>query len=254
MKSIVVDLSKEFKEIEIHTFSDEHIGDACSDLDRIKERVDYVKNTPNAFCIMNGDLIDYASRTTIGDIETRSLNIMEQLKTATDIFGDVANKTLAITSGNHEGRSYKREGIDFSQIFAQSIGCAEVYTPSIAVVFVHLGGKKEEETFTLFMSHGAAGGGRREGGKLNALADMASICDCDVYIHSHTHLPLIMKQSFFRTDLPTCKVKQVEKLFVNTASNLSYGGYGETALFKPTSIKSPIIHLSVAPREMSATL
>ena len=28
------------------------------------------------------------------------------------------------------------------------------------------------------------------------LADMASIVDADIYIHSHTHLPMIMKQAY----------------------------------------------------------
>lgn len=258
MKTIIADLSNEFESIEIHTFSDEHIGDAQSDLNRIRERVEYVKNTPNAFCVMNGDLIDYASRTSIGDIETRNLNIMEQLQTAIDLFGDVSNKTLAITSGNHEGRSYKREGIDFSRIFAQGIGCTGVYTPATAVIFIKLGANTNNtntETFTVFMSHGSGtGSGRREGGKLNALADMASICDCDVYIHSHTHLPMTMKQSYHRVDTDACKIKKVDKLFVNTGSNLDYGGYGEMMGFKPSSLKTPVIHLASSPRNMFATL
>ena len=42
MKTIKIDLSEDFQEIEIHTFADEHIGDEHCDMQRLKERIDYV--------------------------------------------------------------------------------------------------------------------------------------------------------------------------------------------------------------------
>lgn len=54
MKTIKIDLSKELKGIELHTFADEHIGDEHSDIKRVLQRIEYVKNTPNAYCILNG--------------------------------------------------------------------------------------------------------------------------------------------------------------------------------------------------------
>lgn len=54
MKTIKIDLPQELSNIEIHTFADEHIGDMCCDMKRLIERIDYVKNTPNAYCILNG--------------------------------------------------------------------------------------------------------------------------------------------------------------------------------------------------------
>lgn len=41
------------------------------------------------------------------------------------------------------------------------------------------------------------------------LADMASIIDCDIYIHSHTHLPMVMKQGFHRIDLQNSTVAKM---------------------------------------------
>ena len=94
----------------------------------------------------------------------------------------------------------------------------------------------------------------KEGAKAIRLADMASIIDADVYIHSHTHLPMVMKQGYFRTNLINSSVANVTKLFVNTASNLNYGGYGEAGEFKPNSKDTPIIYLSAAKKEMCAKL
>ena len=46
----------------------------------------------------------------------------------------------------------------------------------------------------------------------------------------------------------------VEKLFVNTAANLKYGGYGEAGEFKPSSTKTPVIYLDGAVKNFRAIL
>ena len=83
---------------------------------------------------------------------------------------------------------------------------------------------------------------------------MSSVIDTDIYIHSHTHLPMVMKQSFHRIDKPNSTVRVVEKLFVNTAANLNYGGYGEAAEFKPSSKDTPVIYLSGNKKSYEARL
>jgi hypothetical protein len=83
---------------------------------------------------------------------------------------------------------------------------------------------------------------------------MASIIDTDIYIHSHTHLPMIMKQGYHRIDDRNNAVALVTKLFVNTAANLTYGGYGEAQEFKPTSNHTPIIYLNGRKKSFEARL
>ena len=103
------------------------------------------------------------------------------------------------------------------------------------------------------MLHGS-GGGRKEGAKAIRLADMASIIDSDIYCHAHTHLPMIMKQGFYRIDTRNSTFACVEKLFVNTAANLNYGGYGEAQEFKPASKDTPVIYLNGRKKEFNAKL
>lgn len=98
------------------------------------------------------------------------------------------------------------------------------------------------------------GGGRKEGAKAIRLADMAAIVDADCYIHSHTHLPMVMKQSFYRVSAGNCSVAKVSKLFVNTGAALDYGGYGQAQEYKPASHETPVIHLEASHKRMSATL
>ena len=259
MNVIKIDLPRELTSVELHLFADEHLGDEYCDLKRLLSRIEYVKNTPNAYCILNGDIIDNATKTSIGDTYTQVFNPMEQLAKAVEIFEPIKDKILCITHGNHENRTYKHEGINLSRLIANQLGLADRYTPTSATLFVRVGdgGKtlhNRKVCYSLYVLHGS-GGGRKEGGKVNRLADMASIIDVDFYIHSHTHLPIIMKQGFFRIDLRNSTVAIVDKLFVNTASNLNYGGsYGEYGEFKPNSKETPVIYLNGRKKQYEARL
>lgn len=258
MKTIRIDLSQDLNELEIHTFADEHIGDEHCDMKRLIERINYIAETPNAYCIMNGDIMDYASRTSIGDIETRELNIMQQLEAAVELFTPIKDKIICITTGNHEARSYKKEGIDMSKMIAMQLGLSDLYSPASALIFLRFGklssaSHGRRALYTIFCNHGN-GGGRKEGAKAIRLADMASIVDADIYIHSHTHLPMIMKQGYFRVDKTNSAIANVTKLFINTASNLDYGGYSEAQEYKPNSKDTPVIYLSGKKREITAKL
>ena len=139
MKVIKIDLPRELESVELHTFADEHIGDEHCDLKRLMQRIEYVKNTPNAYCILNGDIIDNATKTSIGDTYTQEFNPMAQLERAVEIFEPIKDKILCITHGNHENRTYKTEGINISRLIANQLGLAHRYTPTSAVLFIRLG-------------------------------------------------------------------------------------------------------------------
>ena len=258
MKVIRIDLPSELEQIELHTFADEHIGDEHSDVKRVLQRIEYVKNTPNAYCILNGDIIDNATKLSIGDVYTQTLNPMEQLERAISIFEPIKDKILCITHGNHENRTYKNEGINISRLIATQLGLADRYSPTSAVLFIRFGKNTPANhyrklRYTAYVLHGN-GGGRKEGAKAIRLADLAGIIDTDIYIHSHTHLPMIMKQAFHRVDNNNSTVTLVDKLFVNTAANLTYGGYGESGAFKPNSNDTPVIYLCGTKKYFEAKL
>jgi predicted phosphodiesterase len=256
MKVIKIDLPRELSSVELHIFADEHLGDEHCDIKWLLQRIEYVKNTPNAYCILNGDIIDNATKTSIGDTYTQKLSPMEQLQSAVEIFEPLAKegKILCITHGNHENRTYKKEGINLSALIAAQLGLSERYTPTSACLFIRFGeekrGHKESNgsgrvrkiCYSIYVLHGS-GGGKTDGSKVNKLAKMASIIDCDIYIHSHTHLPVTLKKAYHRIDLRNSTVAKVDKLFVNTAANLDYGGYGEEQEYEPASKSYPRIHL-----------
>lgn len=265
MNVVKCDLPRDIKTLEIHTFADLHIGDAFCDIQLIKRNIKAAQDNPNAYIILNGDILNNATKTSVSDSYAEEIPPMEQIQTAVDLFEPIKDKILCINSGNHENRTYKKEGIDLMAIVAKQLGVYEKYSKESNFLFVRFGesssGKKESKgtgrvrkiCYTLYCNHGS-GGGRKEGAKAIRLADMASIVDADIYIHSHTHLPMIMKQSFFRVDIQNSHIASVNKLFVNTSAMLKFGGYGEQYEFKPSSTDSPTIYLNGAKKQMHAKL
>lgn len=257
MKAIRCDLPYA-EVIEIHPMADLHIGDASCDYKLIIERIEYIKNTPNAYCILDGDLMDTAVASSIGDTYGANIQPMEQLKQCVKIFEPIKDKILAVLPGNHENRVYKSDGLDLTAIMCGQLGISDKYSETTALLFIRFGknakhGHHRPQFYTVYVTHGS-GGGRREGGKVNRLADLAAIVDSDIYIHAHTHLPLIFKEGFFRVSGANSSVAMVDKLFVNTAAALNYGGYGDKAGFKPASKVTPIIYLDGLKRDMWAKL
>lgn len=259
MKAVKVDLPRNLKYVEIHTLSDLHLGDRNCDYNKIYEQVKEIEANPNAYVILNGDLINNATTQSISDTYSELASPMQQLKQATALFEIIKDKILAITSGNHENRTYKADGIDLTEIMARELGVGDRYAPESVTLFLRVGDrakkthKGQQVCYTLFITHGS-GGGRREGGKINRLVDLASIVDVDIYIHSHTHLPAILKQAFYRADSKNSAIALVDKMFVNTNAWLNYGGYGEAHGYKPASTQAPIIYLDGRCKNFTAKL
>lgn len=258
MKKIVADLGRSLTSIEIVPIADAHLGDPQADEQLLRNKLRYIDETPNAYAIINGDLMNNATKASVSDSYNEVMSPMEQIVKAVMLLQPIASKILCISTGNHEVRTARESGIDITRLIARELGIEDRYSDGSIVLFLRLGNTGSHNSFrpqryTMLVNHGR-GGGRREGGKANALADMASIADCDIYLMSHTHLPLVFKQAFYRVDNNNSSIALVEKLFVNTGAYLGYGGYGERAMFKPTSKAQPVIQLSGTNREMSVKL
>ena len=258
METIKMDLPKALCSVEIHTFADLHIGDKHCDVDSIVKRIEAAKNKENAYIILNGDIINNATKTSVSDSYAEELSPMEQISRFVELFEPVKEKIVCLTSGNHENRTYNKEGVDITRLCARELGVESRYSKTGALVFLKfgcdtVGHHGNKMMYSIYCNHGS-GGGRKEGAKAIRLADMACIVDADIYIHSHTHLPMIMKQGFYRTDKQHRTVSNVTKLFVNTSSALRYGGYGEAFEYKPNSMDTPTIYINGQKREFKADL
>lgn len=245
-------------DIQIHIFADEHLGDSLSDFRRLQERIKYVAETPNAFCVFGGDLLDTAIASSIGDTYAATFSPREALIQCEKIFAPVAPKVLGVVGGNHERRVYRSDGIDLTEIMCSQLGILDKYSPTTALIYVRFGkdkghGGNRQLVYSMYLTHGSRGG-RRPGGKVNALEDLSRIVDADIYIMNHTHSPAVIRQDYFRADSQSATVRRCEHLFVNSAANLDYGGYGDIAGYVPSSMRSPVITLADGQKYAYATL
>ena len=259
MKPIKIDLSENFKEIEIMPVADYHWADPHSDHAKIMEDIAYIRDHENCFCVLNGDLMDCAIASSIGDTYGASLSPMEELKVCMEMFSEIANKILCVVPGNHEARHYRTNGLDLTEIMCRQLGIEDRYSPTTALLFIRFGALKDSHhhhrkaVYTMYVSHGN-GGGRKEGGKVQRLVDLSTICDADIYLCGHTHLPAMLKDGFARPNCANSSITYGTRLYVNTSAKLNYGGYGETGGFKPPCTDTPLIRLNGERKEMRATI
>lgn len=249
----------DFDEIRILPLADLHLGDINCDYRKVQEWIREIRESENTFAILNGDLMDAAIKSSVGDIYGASLQPMQQLEQCVKTFEPIKDKILAVMPGNHEARIYRTDGLDLTQIMCNQLGIGDRYAPASAMLFIRFGHDRlpghhgRKVRYTIYCVHGS-GGGKKEGAKLQRVVDLAAITDADCYIHSHTHMPIIAKLSFFRTDLGNSSVQKVDKLFVNTGSTLEWGGYAEAQSFKPATNDTPVIVLSGRKRNLRAVL
>lgn len=233
--------------VQILPLGDLHIGDKNCDKALIRSQIDYILNTPGCYTILLGDLIDNATTFSIGDTYEEELSPMDQLKVVEELFRPLADagKILAVLEGNHEERTTRQTGLRMMQLFTMQLGLPEeIYADTSAVIFIKFGSAKRgwRYAYSIYCNHGS-GGGRKPGGKINRLSDYSLIGDFDLFLTGHTHFPAVFKQSFYRPRTNTGTVELVEKVFVNIASSLKHGGYGDRQGFTPASNSYPIITL-----------
>jgi predicted phosphodiesterase len=263
MLSVRADYPTDWPHANVYTLADLHIGDAHCDESEVLARVKAVQDDPYGLCVLNGDLMNTALRNSVSDVYGEVLSPMQQITYLVNMLRPIAGKIIGVTAGNHENRVYKSDGIDVTRLVCRELGIEEKYAPEGVLIFLRFGtkanpqhvkeGRNPRQWYTIYATHGS-GGGRKEGAKAIRLADMNAMVDADIFVHSHVHLGMIMKESYFRIDSSNCVAKPVDKLFICTGAALKYGGYGQAQEFKPASMANPVIHLEAKHKRMSATM
>ena len=256
MKIITKDLPR-FNELEIYPLADVHVGDPLQDKKRLKQFMDEILEQENRYVIVNGDIINNAVRHGVSDIYAEELSPNEQIDETVSLLAPIKDRILVITEGNHENRSYKQDGILIMYQVAKRLDIFDCYSSGAYLLFVKFGKSQGRDCrkipYAIYGKHGS-GSGRKVGAKAIRLIEMAEVIDADVFIHSHTHVPMVLRKKFFRVDYRNNKVTEVDQLFVNTNGFLNYGGYGENFGYSPTSTKYPKIILDGVERKTTAVI
>lgn len=256
MKVISLELPSTLKQVELVCISDAHIGDPYANEQELMNQIRYVEDTPNCYCIINGDVMNNGIKSSKSDTYTEVLSPMEQLVKAVLTLKPIADKCLAITQGNHERRTARESGVDLMRLVARELHIEDKYSDGMAYIFLRFGEQSSHDRhrkvpYTILVTHGS-GGGKTVGSKANRLADLVAIADADIYLYGHTHQPMVFKEGFMRVDWHNKQLNMVDRLFVNSGAFLDWGGYAEQGQYRPSVISTPHIFMSGSKRKMWA--
>lgn len=245
MKVNKIDMSCDFKYVELHPIGDLHFGDKLCDVKLFKEKIDHIKNTPNAIAFINGDMCDNATRDSIGDSYSATCTPIDQAKSVADMLMPIRDKIVAINTGTHEMRTIKKSGVDLTELIAMQLGIEDKYSDTASLVFVRFGSirsGKRQRCFSIYGLHGARGG-RSIGSKANALEGVGNIMPADIILHNHTHDLIAFKKPKYFIDYHNSGYYERDICFVNSPAYLKYGGYAEYGEYLPASKSQPVIYV-----------
>lgn len=246
MKEYVMKIDAPQNKFELMVLGDMHIGDELCDLDLVKEAINYVKNTKYCYCILNGDLINNALKTSKSDIYKEQMTMEEEQDLLIDLLLPIKDKILVMATGNHEYRTSLTAGINPLKAVAYALGIKDKLVEHSYVLTLEFGTahgmKRLNNKYIVYGIHGGSGGGRRAGATANALQDMAMIIpNADLYIHSHTHTTINYTDLVFLYDYNTKRLKEHQRTYYNANAFLKYGGYAEQKGYKPANRQPSVI-------------
>lgn len=233
--TIKTNLLTEENNIKLYVLSDTHLGDSCCNIQKIKEVINFIKDTPNCYCILLGDILNTALKDSKSDIYSETLNVQQAQELALELLLPIKDKIIAMSPGNHENRVWRLTGVDISLWLAEKLGVQDKYRNNFLALDIVFGKDNNGNPYYLKVAgqHGGYGGGRKLGAAMNALEDIDNIIgNADIYIRAHTHQNIQGSRSVFLFN-EKGNIEKHTKYYFNAPSFLKTGGYGLEKGYKP---------------------
>jgi UDP-2,3-diacylglucosamine pyrophosphatase LpxH len=226
--------------------SDVHIGHVDHDKNFAQKTISWIAKK-GASVILLGDMIDGICPK---DLRFENNSIADEFKVHLDnlhhkqteallklISPIKKEKVIAVMGGNHEETVKKYYSYDATQVIAEALKRPALPDPSYVVLrFDHSGSKR---LIKIFCTHGQFLGGRKRGGKINRMEDLAADHDADLYLAGHTHD--IWETRTCRTGVSTKgKYEKQRKRFINTGSFMDTYLESEISTWGSRKLFSPI--------------
>ena len=234
----------------VYPLSDFHIGEkgfTKKSEEKLKGYIKWIKETPNAYAILNGDLINVATLTSPSSPFEQNLGLDGQIDKVVKLLSPIKDKIWGAISGNHEQRLDRYVGYSPMITICDRLGVS--YMGNSAVYIVRMCCKPNHRARTSFSiySHHSTGGGRTVGSKMNSVDKMRElVANCDVYVCGHQHLLGVIHAVTQLLNVTTGKVETVRQMLVNAGGYLEWNdSYAEKKMLPPLKVGSPRIHFIV---------
>lgn len=244
-----MEIPASFKEIEVYGLGDFHVGNPYHSPGHLKYYIDLVREKPNAYCILNGDLAECVIPSGKIPIWGQTMPPREQRDVLIRMLRPLTGKILGVTRGNHEDRIFGSTSMDICADVADA--CKAFYDPEGAWIeaVMHPHGRAVM-SFRLYASHGY-GGARKIGAKVSKTEQLVTAIDADVYFVAHDHVEHFHSITCLSMD----KRKKKEGIFtigraisthqalVGCGAFVKHGGYSRRGWYQPTDLGTPKVTL-----------
>ena len=228
-------------DITIIPVSDVHLGSPeCMEQEFIKF-IETVKETPNVYLILGGDLIDNGTRSSVTNPFRATMSPSVQKREMANILAPVRDRIICMLPGNHERRSGKDADDDPCYDIAAKLDLENLYRENIAFIKIQLGLEGHDcagfqrPCYVLTVVHGS-GGGILTGGAVNRSERFGYVIDgADALILGHTHKPYTTQPGKIQIDSRNNKVSIKPFKVISSTSWLQYGGYAAQKMLLPTT-------------------
>jgi predicted phosphodiesterase len=205
--------------------------------------IDRVKETPNMYLTLGGDLLDNGTRSSVTNVFRATISPSQQKKQMANMLAPVRDRILCFVPGNHERRSGKDVDDDPVYDIAAKLDLEDLYRENIAFVKVQMGKEggvgttagKYRPTYMLVVAHGT-GGGILTGGAVNRGERFGYVIDgMDALIVGHTHKPFVTQPGKIKIDPFNNKISVRPFRVICATSWLEYGGYAARGMMLPAT-------------------
>lgn len=207
---------------------DIHYGHATHNFEKFMGYVRWIKETPNVYAILGGDVMENAIDDGRGMTYDQSENPQNQLDRMTEILSTIAHKILVSTPGNHEARTKKKTGIDVAKVLAERLKVPYFNGPITMSILANT------YKWTFYIFHGF-GNSQTKGGKMNIASRPKGWTGMvHFFVSGHTHDCIAESETAIMEDPLNCRLLFLKQWTVVSQAFLGwYGSYAYEAGYKP---------------------
>lgn len=235
---------------------DLHVGDKAFGSEskhKLEGYVKWVQEHENARVILNGDLLNTATRESKTSPFEQDMTLEEQVSAVAGYLYPIRDRIIGAVMGNHERRMVDFAGFDptISVLTMLGLNIEETYFKFTGILKIRVGKRKGynndafRNCYTVVFNH-TTGGGKKVGSKLNRIDEMrtSTISNADVYLGSHNHSLSAAIMTSMEYDCNHDTITQRKQTLVSCGGYLEWNdSYAEVMQLQPTKIGSPRIRL-----------
>lgn len=220
---------------------DVHIGMKSSDEEMLERHLDYILRTPDTYTFLGGDLMESATRDSIGmGIFDERYHLGEQKARLRGLLKPLADKgkILGAVTGNHEMRVSKYNTDDPLADICDVLDVPFLGFQAFMKISVN------DITYRTIWWHGASSASTKSG-KMNAVLRMRKFGTADLYTMGHVHDRFYTEEVEHDMDDEIDEIVARKRIYLIAGSFLRYfGGYSEMKGLAPAPLGATMILLN----------